>query len=250
VHCVSADGEGSFVPRVEDVNESIKAAYLGCASYRDSGEVAVTITTNEERRKRTTMQRFTTAFVRPDRFRFEYREVALVDDEGDRYLIHSEPGLRRSWWTLRPGTVDEHSSVLRAIAGAAGVSHGVTRIVPSLLFAREFPKQLGLIHDLDSFVALDDYLEGHPCIKLERHTPHVPPPLQRPQTSEELDSRAETTGETYWVDATTFLLRRIDEEHRFRKFTSITRICYSPSIDISIDDTELRFDPDLEDRPT
>ncbi len=63
-------------------NEIIKTdekSYVTANSYSDSGVVKIVFINSD--RRRTVKKPFTTAFIRPDRFRFEYREKALINRE-------------------------------------------------------------------------------------------------------------------------------------------------------------------------
>src|SRR5207249_4186630 len=61
-------------------------SYRNCTSYSDSGVVkTIFIMTNG--RTRTVEQPFTTAFVRPDRFRFEFQEKSGRPDQSVRRYI-------------------------------------------------------------------------------------------------------------------------------------------------------------------
>jgi len=97
-------------------------AYQAAGSYVDRGSLT----------SRGTKKTFTTAFVRPDRFRFELRENG---DATRAYVIWLADDAAYSDWYLRPESVVEDASLEVALDAAAGVSGGASTIVPSLLLS-------------------------------------------------------------------------------------------------------------------
>src|SRR5262245_30622258 len=80
---VSADEPNPEGLKAQDVLDRMAKAYAGCKSYRDSGVVKTVFI--EATGNRTVEKPFTTAFVRPDRFRFEYKEEAGGQER--RYIV-------------------------------------------------------------------------------------------------------------------------------------------------------------------
>jgi len=106
----------------------VASAYAQCRSYRDEGVVATTFYND---RKRTERRPFSTRFVRPDGFLFEFRS-RRGEDDWDQYAVWNENGQTRSWWSVRPGHEIVKTLGL-ALAGATGVSGGAAHRVPRLL---------------------------------------------------------------------------------------------------------------------
>ena len=104
-----------------------RQVYAACKSYRDSGVVATLCI--QTTGKRTVEQPFSTAFVRPDRFRFEYSEK-IGDVKKDRYLIWRPREEVRTWWDFTPG-VEKPASLHLALAAATGVSGGANGSRPA-----------------------------------------------------------------------------------------------------------------------
>src|SRR5262249_45207002 len=69
--------------KAQDVLDRMAKAYAGCKSYRDTGVVKTVFV--EATGNRTVEKPFRTAFVRPDRFRFEYTEKR--GGREDRYIV-------------------------------------------------------------------------------------------------------------------------------------------------------------------
>jgi hypothetical protein len=233
----------------EEILAAMAEMYATCTSYRDAGRVTTRFI-DRDGRSRTSIKPFTTAFVRPDRFRFEYRDrIGEADGEWDRYLIWAEGGWVRAWWDVRPG-VEEPESLDLALAGATGVSGGSAHAVPSLLLrgavtGSRLPRLVGV-------VSLGDTdLDGVACYRL-RGILGLPPvdPAQQEREHEELFratgvrlERVERDPVTVWIDRGTLLVRRIQEETRFETFRTENRTDYEPEIGVAITDRELRFDP-------
>ena len=123
-------------PTSEDLSakqiiDRMAEVYAGCNSYRDSGSVKTQfIGENNFLTEKT----FKTAFVRHDRFRFEYREEMF--NVRSRNIIWSNGKDVQTWWDVRPG-VEKAKSLDMAVAGATGVSSSSAHTVPRLLLPDE-----------------------------------------------------------------------------------------------------------------
>jgi hypothetical protein len=74
----------------EQILEAMAEVYATCSTYRDAGRVTTRFYSADRHRPRTSVRPFTTAFRRPDRFRFEYRERYQIEDEWDRYIVWAD----------------------------------------------------------------------------------------------------------------------------------------------------------------
>jgi hypothetical protein len=233
----------------EQILAAMAEVYATCTSYRDAGRV-VTRFIDRGGRVRTSIRPFTTAFVRPDRFRFEYRDrFGEGDDEWERHLVWAEGGWVRTWWDVTPG-VEEPESLGLALAGATGVSGGSAHTISSLIL----PEMVGgsRLTDLADVVSLGDVeLNGVVCYRLRgnRVLPSVDP-VQREREHEELFratgvrlGRVERDPVTAWIDRGTLLVRRMEEGGRFDTFRTESLTEYEPEVGVTITDDELRFDP-------
>jgi hypothetical protein len=104
--------------------------YRQCSSYEDAGTVATTYSDPGVRFIK--RRRFATAFVRPDRFRFEFQDVEGPEPRL-RYVIWTASG-RTHLWSEPPRRQREEDSLGLAIAAATGVSGGAAHTVCALLF--------------------------------------------------------------------------------------------------------------------
>jgi len=194
--------------------------YADCKSYRDSGLVKTVFVRNSG--NQTVERPFTTAFVRPDRFRFEY-----TDKQGGRdlrHLVWRKGDEVQRWWDVKPG-VEKPVSLGLALAGATGVSGGSAQTVPALLL----PKEVGgrRLTDLTGAKRLEDAkLDKVDCIRIEGKYADKPT--------------------TLWIDSKTFLVRRIDAQNIFKDFRTEVTTTYDPAIDEEIPDQKLVFDPPKE----
>jgi hypothetical protein len=201
----------------QQILDRVSKAYADCRTYRDSGSVRTVFIDGDGRR--TVKKVFATAFVRPERFRFEYSEKRDEDDL--RYIVWRQGNEVRSWWDLKPGIEDEPSLGL-ALAGATGVSSGSAHTVPALLL----PGEVGgrrLTSIADATRIGDAELDEAECFRV---------------TGEYCGSSV-----TIWIEKKTFLVRRIDSERHFDTFRTEETTLYEPSLDGEISDDILTFKP-------
>jgi hypothetical protein len=99
----------------ENILARVEKTYAACDTYRDSG--SVTTIFFSERGKRTVEQPFTTAFVRPDRFRYEFLD-RRCEEEFDRYLVWCEGDEVRSFAEVERGFACRSAGVARMTLSA------------------------------------------------------------------------------------------------------------------------------------
>lgn len=220
--------EPAAAPVPQALLEGIRRVYVEAKTYRDTGVVTTTFFKPDGAVMMVSKKPFSTAFVRPDRFRFEYNE-ARGDGPPSRYLIARDAaGTVRTWWDARPG-VKTGGSLTMALAGATGVSDGSANTVPSLLLRDQrlgdwtLGKSLELLDDAET--------AGRRCHRIK----HAVPPL--PGTP------SKGSVITYWVDAESFLLRRVETSHTFPDFFAEAITTYEPVLNGEVPDTALAFDP-------
>ncbi len=202
----------------KELLDRMAKVYAGCKSYCDSGVVKMVFI--EGTGNRTVEKPFTTAFVRPDRFRFEYKEKQNNAQEY-RYIVWRKGNEVQTWWDVKPG-VEKPESLGLALAGATGVSSGSAYTVPALLM----PKEVGgrRLTDMTGAKRLEDAKLGKvDCLRIEGK--YADSPM------------------TVWIDKKTFLVRRIDDQTKFADFRTEATTTYDPAIDEEILDKKLEFDP-------
>ncbi len=78
-----------------------------------------------------TLRPFSTEFIRPSRFRFEFEEIS--ETRTTNFVVWQSGASIKSWWSIRP-EVRSFETLDEALAGASGVSRGSSTQVPSMLF--------------------------------------------------------------------------------------------------------------------
>ncbi len=118
-------------PSADQILARVKTTYAQARSYRDTGTVVTVLI--KDKAKQTVTQPFATAFVRPNKFRFEFLTDPDTREIQQRFSVWTETGLDKAhrWWTLRPQ--DETGRLDLWLAGANGLSGGASLAVPALL---------------------------------------------------------------------------------------------------------------------
>jgi hypothetical protein len=175
----------------QQILDRVAKTYATCKTYRDTGIVKsrfIGPDVNFEVEKP-----FTTAFVRPDRLRFEYKEIRR-DGREYRYIVWRSGEEIRSWWDVAPG-VKKPDSLAVALAEATGVSGGSAHTVPALLLPKEIPGWR--LTDMTEAKRIgDDKYGKSDCFRVEGKTAEYPV--------------------TLWIDKETFLVRKIDSPKKIK----------------------------------
>ena len=203
----------------KEVVERMAKTYASCKTYRDSGIVRTVFI--QAGRDHIVEKPFSTVFVRPDRFRFEYKEKELGNRREYRYIVWRKGKDVQTWWDVAPG-IEKPQSLGSALAGATGVSGGSAHTVPALLI----PDEVGgrRLTDITEAKRIEDAkLNKVDCFRIQGQ--FVGSPM------------------TLWVDKKTFLVRRIDSQIKFDNFSTQETTTYKPVIDGEVTDKMLEFDP-------
>lgn len=180
-------------PAGTEIREAIRRTYAQCSSYEDEGEVTSTFHGPIGRFVR--RRPFSTLFVRPYHFRFEFRE-RRGEEDWNQYVIWTRGGPVNWWWSVSPKG-DPPESLRTAIAAAAGVSGGSSHTVPHLLLPEISGRRWLDLADL-KYEGIETW-QGTPCHR-----------FTRPAAIKGLM--------TYRIDAGSFLLRCVQEaRHVLRK---------------------------------
>ena len=120
----------------KEILARVAATYASCRSYRDIGEaVIVHVRGPRPWHRSTSRSPFQTAFVRPHRFLFEFKDMTVgPSEEWPHHAVWQNGTGSFRWSTLdeAPG-VETCSSVESELGAFAGISHRVSRRVPGLL---------------------------------------------------------------------------------------------------------------------
>lgn len=211
-------------PSPQQILEQMTATYTSCKSYMDTGEVRTVFL--DERGRRTVVLPFSTAFVRPGNFRFEFRS-RRGEAEWDQYIIWKQDDVVKSWWSIRPGIITDRSFSM-SISGATGVSGKASLTVPSMLMPEEL--RANPIKALTNLRLMGEEKAGaHAAYKIEG-----------------LDARGNTT--ILWVDKQRLLLLQIFEKRKVSRtdgkgeFETETTTFYDPQLNESVPAPKLAFD--------
>lgn len=207
-------------PSAEAIVARMARTYADARSYSDEGEVTLVFT--DATTQRTQGKPFSTRFVRPKRFRFEFTERDFFD-QPRRYVIWTDAAPERSktWWTIRPA-VEEHSLPL-AVGAAAGVSSLSSLTIPRLLMPEAV--QGRALTDLKGLkLAGEEVVDGALCDKIEGTTPRGDP-------------------ETVWIDRATHLVRKVAGTTKIPGASVEQTTVYRPQINGEIAAKEFSFEP-------
>jgi hypothetical protein len=123
------------IPSATLLLDSVSNKYASCAAYRDTGTVRQVLPGGEK------TWTFSTSFDRRGEFRLEFRTGR------DTYAAWTDHGRAYRSWTVDRQTL-ERRSIAEAIGEAAGISGGMSTIVPSLLGRGITPSLLTRLTDV------------------------------------------------------------------------------------------------------
>lgn len=214
--------------------QNMAQVYADCTSYSDSGLVKTVFFQADG--ERTTERPFTTAFVRPGRFRFEYTEQ-LEDGRESRYIVWQSEPLVQIWWSIESDEFLDalDSSLALALAGGTGISGGSAHTIPTLLLPSEI---LGTrLMDMTEAERIEDaYLDKTGC--------EVTAASVSGDECYRVQGQFATSSVTemiVWIEKKTFLVRRIDKQNQFETFRTESTTTYSPAINGDISEDMLEF---------
>jgi hypothetical protein len=194
----------------DQILTQVANVYSTCNSYQDRG-VQMTLFLRSGKTER---RLFATAFVRPRRFRFEYR--MFHRGRWQQYIIWERDNEVKSFWTISHSSPDP--SLHSAIAAATGVSGGTAHTIPRLLM----PSKIGgfCLIELEKLERMDDaYLDESECYRLQGSHPRS------------------DTKYTLWIEKSTFLILQIEEVDYLAK----SQTKYKPEINSRISEDLLKF---------
>lgn len=226
-------------PTAQEIIDRVAKAYARCSSYRDTATFVSEIRgpggqPGDEPRTAA----LTTAFVRPDRFRLEFRETPADPKRRAMHIVIArELGQVFSWWDIGK-EVETPESIHFALGAMAGVTLGASTNVPNLLGLdepaadAERPLQgCTRVERLD-----DDPVGDLNCRRIEG----------RMEFNEPDEGKTIRNVTTHWIDPATALIRRTRIAMESEAFRSVTTIDYRPEVNVEVPDDALRFDPPTE----
>jgi outer membrane lipoprotein-sorting protein len=115
-----------------EIIDKMVSVYGSCHSYSDKGESKDVMLDSG----RVTLRPFSTAFVRPSQFRFEFEEKSQFYENSQfysDYVVWQNGATVKNWWSGKP-EVRSFETLALALAAAAGVSRLSSILVPSMIF--------------------------------------------------------------------------------------------------------------------
>ncbi len=213
------DGDPLAEPMsAQQIQQHMQAAYASLPAYRDHGEVTKEMLQRDALRSTRSRAAFRTSFQRPAKLLLDYQ------DRAGRHVVWSDGQSPRSWSSWESAIVS-HASLDAPLTAAAGVTSGVSALVPSMLIPGH---SLALLRD--PVLIGETNVEGEKCWELR-------------------GSLFETTI-TIAVSQSDFLLRRFQDRTLFNvqasgvpdELTAVDTIVFHPEIDPLLAPDAFRFD--------
>jgi len=202
----------------QQILDRMAKVYANCKSYRDSGVVNTLFI--DARGNRTVEKLFTTAFIRPDRFRFEYKEKRSWGREPHRVVWRQGEEVQMLA-DLKPGS-EKVESLAMAVARAAGVSSGSAHKIPALLLPEIGGRRLTDI--AEAHRTGDAKIGEADCFRVEGKYADSPV--------------------TLWIDQASFLVRRVDMHNDLgNNLRTEETTTYEPVVDGEVTAELLAFHP-------
>ncbi len=209
---------------------TMKRAYSGCRSYRDTGKVKTRSVMDDSTFGSDVP--FATAFVRPGPFRFEFTDNGL-GERSSRCILWWNGTEVQSWWDARPG-VRRSESLQQALDGASGISDGASLRVPGMLLPAVVGSGAPLV---DPERIADDTAAGVACFRIKgrsRATPYT-------ETAGASTVTVKEEVVTLWIDRATFLLRKVEEARTLDSYRSTRTTTYAAEANVDIPPDQLAF---------
>jgi outer membrane lipoprotein-sorting protein len=206
----------------EQIIARMAKTYADARSYEDDGEVTLVFTSPMGRR--TVRRPFSTMFVRPKLYRYEFAErYGEGKNERNRFVIWSDaaPERSKSWWTIQPDI--KEVPLTMAIAAGTGISGGSAFTVPHLLMPDVLPS-LALTGLKDFKLVGEEKVDKAPCDKIE-------------------GKNVDGDPETVWIDKATSLVRKIFTTFKVPDAAVEQTTTYRPQVNVEISPKRFVFEP-------
>ncbi|MHB9138388.1 MAG: M56 family metallopeptidase, partial [Victivallaceae bacterium] len=204
--------------------------YAKCKTYQDSGTVKTLFIKADG--DMTIEKPFSTVFIRPNQFRFEYKEkVDSYIKEKPGYIVWRKGDEVLTWFVARPD-ITKVKSLDSGLAGATGVSSGSAHTIPALLMSEISGKKLSGIKEVKMLE--NAVFDGSSCYR-----------IQGKFICSGDNGKVVKSPMIIWIDKNTSLVRRIDEQNVFpgSNFRTEDTTTYHPEININISAKSLDFIP-------
>lgn len=215
--------------RAAEALAETRRAYAAVKSFTDQGTVQRTIVKGTGERA-PAPRRFTLAFARPDRWRFEYAPpeqgaapgagggAASASAREHHAVWQDDSGSARLWRTAQP-MGQPRSTLAAALAEGGGLSQGVLPLYARLLLPDQVstPSLLERLNDAKS--EREETVQGHRCTVVTGQSARGPV--------------------TLWLCSTTRLIRQME----IRSDVAVTTFTFNPQINPTLGPSAFRFQP-------
>lgn len=220
--------------RAAEALAETRRAYAAVKSFSDQGTVQRTIVKGTGERA-PAPRRFTLAFSRPDRWRFEYAPpeaggaggagdgaggggVAAASAREHHAVWQDDSGSARLWRTAQP-MGQPRSTLAAALAEGGGLSQGVLPLYARLLLPDQVstPSLLERLNDAKS--DREETVQGHRCTVVTGQSARGPV--------------------TLWLCNTTRLIRQME----IRSDVAVTTFTFNPQVNPTLGPSAFRFQP-------
>jgi hypothetical protein len=208
--------------------QRVVEVYANCRSYVDSGTVTAKCLSADGKEVdggAEAARSFSTVFVRPNRFRFEFQ--GFRDGKAWRYLIWANGHEVATAWDLNPRQ-GKPESLDSALFVATGVTEGSSTEIPGLLR----PRRRAPAEPPEWKRLADEAVEGVSCFRVQSRIRAV-----------NLEDRSPfEVVRTYWVEKKTFLVRRVQVRVEVAKDLRVeTTTVLTPSLNQEVPAHRLQF---------
>jgi outer membrane lipoprotein-sorting protein len=210
----------------EAILQKTRDAYVALKSYADSG--TVTYEFGVDGRDQHT---FETYFTRaPRHFLFDFHKQG-----GDRYVIWGDPEAFHTWWKTTGSQTDyPNPNNIPAITLSTEPTKGSAMKIPTLLYGKSSLAAVMLaLHDPE--LEGVEEIDHHRCHKVVGRASDV-----YAATGKEVNIHRVTV----WIDAETFLVRRMREEYKaLPGSVSRTTTSFHPTANPTLNEARFKFSP-------
>ena len=217
---VFGQSRGGDPESAQEILAAMAQTYASCKSYQDEGRVIKTFFETDG--TRTVEIKFKTAFVRPDRFRFQYTDQDQFKKERS-YIIWRKAGDVKSWWDVMPG-IKTNDSLALALARATGVSSSSAHTIPVLLLPDETMGRR-LTDLLEPRRGADEAVAGEDCYQIIGY----------------FDAQDRRIPLSIWISKSRRLVLKIEKTMAFPSFSTKTVTTYNPTINGVVPEESLMF---------
>ena len=191
--------------QVAEILDRVVAAYASCSSYRDIGERKLTMYSGaDENRAVTAEGQFATAYVRPNRFRFDYQGCGPDAASKRERLVMWTQRNRVKAWGRRGAEIQSFLDLEHALHQLSLGSHITSfdshvsfQLVPRPLLPTGAKTYLTHRFGNSDLIGIEES-DGFSCYKLESHLYGIP-------------------KWRLWIDTRTYLVRQFEKEVSFSR---------------------------------